>query len=116
MEEQLSPSEQKYIQLANEHWKKYRPKMYQELKKSGQLEQALLDAAKLTSEAELKIMDGLKSQHPEPEEFLERVKYETWIQETAWQMVREQWILLPSEEDVPNLGEEPANQQETTIA
>ncbi len=105
MSERLSPAEQGYIKLADEHWKKYRPKMYQELKKSGQLQEALENAAKQTLEAELKIMEDLKAKNPAPEDFLERVKYETWILETAWQMVREEWIILPTEEDDPVLGE-----------
>jgi hypothetical protein len=75
--------------MAIEHWKKYRPKMYRELLKGGKLQERVVKAAQLTEEA----LEDLLS---------EGVPYDQ-----AWELVREMWICLPTEEDVPLLGEDP---------
>ncbi len=87
--------------MANEHWKEHRPKMYRELKKSGQLEEALSEAARFTVEAEDRIFEQLKKQHsyPKTENNLEIAAHYNWLRNTAWELVREQYILLPSERD-----------------
>ena len=73
---------------AKEHWKKVRPKLYQSLKESRKLDQAAQRAADLTSERfGQAIENGLSH-------------------DQAWELVREQFVFLPSEEDVPNLGED----------
>jgi hypothetical protein len=65
------------------HWKKYRPRMYRELEKSGHLEESLSLAEHLTGEAYSELRDqGLDYQQ-------------------AWESVREEWAFLPSEEDQP---------------
>lgn len=76
--------------MAEKHWKEYRPKMYRELKKKGQLHKALYAAQELSGN----LMVDLTQQGLAPDQ--------------AWELVREQWLLLPSEEDVPELGRNPA--------
>ncbi|MEW8436616.1 MAG: hypothetical protein AB2689_00520 [Candidatus Thiodiazotropha taylori] len=74
-----------WISKANEHWKEFQPTRYQELKESGQLEQALQQAAEQT--------------HLEMSE-LEEAGYQN---HEAWEMVRERY-LFPKEE--PGLEDE----------
>ena len=74
---------------AAQHWKKYRPKMYQQLQQSGRLEEAANKAAKLTQD-ELGMLVERGANYQE-----------------AWELVREKYLFLPSEEDVPVLGETP---------
>ncbi|MCG7932623.1 MAG: hypothetical protein N0E44_21625 [Candidatus Thiodiazotropha lotti] len=68
-----------WISKAKEHWKEFQPTRYQELKESGQLEQALQQAAEQT--------------HLEMSE-LEEAGYQN---HEAWEMVRERY-LFPKEE------------------
>lgn len=74
---------------AKQHWQQYRPKMYQALQQSGQLHQALLDAQEWTLQTlAQQEQQGVPSLH-------------------ARELVLPMWVLLPSEEDVPVLGELP---------
>lgn len=90
--------------LAIEHWQKVRPKLYAELKASGDLERLARAAAKRTREAHANLIE------------------QGWAPDQAWEAVREDWVFLPSEEDQPNLGEnpdsfpDPANPLPTTTA
>jgi hypothetical protein len=68
-----------WISKAKEHWKEFQPTRYQELKESGQLEQALQQAAEQT--------------HLEMSE-LEEAGYQN---HEAWEMVRERYLFLPEE-------------------
>ena len=73
----------------DQHWREHRPKMYAELKRSGELKEAIKAADEQTSEAVLQLVaEGL----------------DFW---KAWEMMREDWALLPSEEDQPELGVDP---------
>ncbi|MES9942079.1 MAG: hypothetical protein ABW104_12120 [Candidatus Thiodiazotropha sp. 6PLUC2] len=74
-----------WISKAKEHWKEFQPTRYQELKESGQLEQALQQAAEQT--------------HLEMSE-LEEAGYQN---HEAWEMVRERYLFLPEE---PGLEDE----------
>jgi len=85
--------------LADQHWKKYLPKMYQELKKEGTLEKMLDNAAINTAEAQIQTEMQLLQQNPPPKDFLERVRHRNWAKQTSWEIVREMWILLPAEEN-----------------
>lgn len=78
-----------WAHAAAEHWRKYRPKMYAELVAGGQLERRANKAAKLTREA---LVESIHNGMP---------------YDQAWEAVREMWMYLPNEEDVPNLGEDP---------
>ena len=74
---------------AKEHWKEYRPKMYKALEERGTLKKHLNSAVERTGNEYCQaIEDGL-----EPQE--------------AWEIVRENYLFLPSEEDMPSLGEDP---------
>lgn len=69
-----------------DHWLKYRPKMSAALKKEGQFEASVNQAADLTSDA---LADLIHKGVP---------------YDQAWPSVREDWAFLPSEEDLPELG------------
>lgn len=77
-----------WAQQAKKHWKEFRPKMYRELQRSGQLNQALRQAAENTVE------DLINCIH-------RGMKYDQ-----AWELVRERYLFLPSEEDQPHLAEQ----------
>lgn len=70
----------------HDHLKKYRPKMFQDLKAHGQLKQ-IVEAMQNKARADLSSLE---------ESGLSRNQ--------AWEIVKDD-VLLPSEEDVPNLGE-----------
>ncbi len=73
-----------------EHWQEHRPKMYRALARSGQLRKAVFSAQELTS-------DSLSDLVQKGLDYYQ-----------AWELVREEWAFLPSEEDVPTLGFDPA--------
>jgi hypothetical protein len=70
----------------HDHLKKYRPKMFQDLKAQGQLKQTV-EAMQNKANADMASLEdsGLSRNQ-------------------AWEIVKDD-VLLPSEEDVPNLGE-----------
>lgn len=73
-------------QQAKEHWKQYRPKMYRDLQQQGQLQRMLYRAQEATKEEYAQMVHaGMDSR-------------------TAWEMVRERYLFLPDEKDVPMLG------------
>ena len=78
---------------AKEHWKEHRPKMYRQLEESGRLEDALYAAQELTVAAMADLIE----------------RGVNWYQ--AWELIREEWLFLPSEEDVPELGSDPMTWQ-----
>ncbi|MCG8004246.1 MAG: hypothetical protein JAY88_12405 [Candidatus Thiodiazotropha lotti] len=82
-----------WISKAKEHWKEFQPTRYQELKESGQLEQALQQAAEQT--------------HLEMSE-LEEAGYQN---HEAWEMVRERYLFLPEE---PGLEDQSVSQAAIT--
>ena len=80
-------------QTIREHWQKYRPQMVAQLTASGDLERLIETAATLTEEAVFNLTSrGLP----------------LW---EAWMQIREEWAILPSEEDVPELGTNPLDWQ-----
>lgn len=92
----LTPEQEK-IQV---HWKRFRPKMYQGLEKSGKLEKALKNADELTKEAYGQAIEqGLAP-------------------DQARELTREQWAYLPDEQEMPELGQarNPELDQEPTTA
>ena len=70
---------QNWINLGREHWKQHLPTRYRELKQAGILDQALKEAAEQTY---LEVSQ------------LEEAGFQA---DEAWQMVRETYLLLPSE-------------------
>ncbi|MDI6709467.1 MAG: hypothetical protein QME76_02065 [Bacillota bacterium] len=88
--------------MAERHWKEFCPRLVRELQAKGKLEEALDNAALSTAKAERRIKEQLMEQNPPPEsgEFWENLRYHTWIKNTARELVRQEWILLPAEEDL----------------
>jgi hypothetical protein len=68
-------------QMAEEHWQEYCPRMYKELKDSGQLEDMLYAVQENTAST------------------LQELKAQGMSHDMAWEFVRELWILLPEEKD-----------------
>ena len=76
-----------YGLMAEKHWREHRPKMVRELEANGQLQAMLLEAERKTKDemAELRtrfIQEGLTPQQ---------------AHDRAWEMAREEYILLPPE-------------------
>ena len=92
-------------------WKKYLPKMYRDLKQSGDLQKALDNAVMNTMEAEHNLFMQLRKQNPPPQtgDFLKAAAHIEQLNRTAWEIVREMWILLPAEEN------EESPEQEVTM-
>jgi cell division FtsZ-interacting protein ZapD len=78
-----------YGLMAEKHWREFRPKMVRELEAQGRLMEALWEAQETTVDE----MEALTRQL-ETEQHLTAQQAE--IQ--AWEMIREKYILLPSEE------------------
>jgi cation transport regulator ChaB len=74
--------------LGREYWKKFRPKHYRALKRSGYLDEALENEAKFTLEAYV----------VEKRRLLDRGFPENQAHQVAWELVREEWLLLADEE------------------
>ena len=75
--------------LAYRHWKEFLPKLFHQLKASGGLNESLRKAEERTDQAldetENKILkQGYRLQQ---------------AQDTAWELVREEWLLLKPEAD-----------------
>jgi hypothetical protein len=79
--------------LAKGHWREFRPKMYQALQKSGELEKSLDLAVKNTVDAYQKVKQQLLEKGYEPNQ----------AHQAAWELVREEWLLLPDEEQENDL-------------
>ena len=82
-------SQSLYPENIKAHWKKFRPTMYRELEQQGILDQQAQNASDLTKDA---LADLIEQGLPYNQ---------------AWEMVRENWAFLPSEEDQPHLAETP---------
>jgi uncharacterized protein YggE len=77
-----------YGRLAEKHWREHRPKMVRELERKGLLRQMLLEAQEKTKDE----MATLRL------ELMKQGKTAQQANDQAWEMVRERYILLPSEE------------------
>jgi len=84
------PNLDSWAQQAIQHWKEFRPSLYRELKSTGKLDEAAQNASDQTEQD----IEDLVLKHGMP-------------YQDAWEAVRERYLFLPSEEDVPNLGESP---------
>jgi hypothetical protein len=78
-----------YGMMAEEHWRKFCPKMVKDLETSGRLREMLLEAEEKTEEelATLRrqlMKEGLTAQQ---------------AHDQAWETVRERYILLPPESE-----------------
>jgi hypothetical protein len=81
------------VHEALNHWYKYRPQMYAELYAAGTLREMVIAACEATASDEYDLHMKLMQQgYPSDAAF-----------EMAREMVRERYIFLPTEEDVPDL-------------
>ena len=94
------PKLEELKELGRRHWKEYRPKLFKGLQESGELEESLNHAAKNTLDA----YQNAKSQ------LLKNGYNPNQAHEAAWELVREEWLLRPSE-DQPELENPPRNDQ-----
>ncbi len=78
-----------YGRLAEKHWRQFCPRLVAELEAKGQLHAMLLEAEEKT-EAEL---DSLRRH------FIQQGLTPRQAQDRAWEIVRERYIYLPSEQD-----------------
>ena len=77
------------LEIAREHWWKYKPKTCRELEKAGELERILQQAAEMTHEGIVQLRQDLEKQGYTPDQaFL-----------TAWELMRDEWTIVPSEEE-----------------
>ena len=77
-----------YGLMAEKHWREFRPTMVQQLETEGRLTEALWEAQETTlDEMETLTRKLEREQQLTPEQ----------AQATAWELVREKYILLPPE-------------------
>jgi len=76
-----------YGMMAQKHWREHRPKMVRELEAKGQLQEMLLEAERKTKDE----MAGLRNK------FIRQGLTPQQAHDRAWEMVREEYILLPPE-------------------
>ena len=77
----IPPSEADLLQMVRVHWQKHRPTTFDQLQKKSYLEEAIQTAVSLT----------LTSMH----QLIQEHSMAPW---EAWELVREEWALLPAEE------------------
>ena len=73
--------------MAEKHWREHLPKMVRELEAKGQLHQMLLEAEEKTKDAMINLTQQFRNQGLTAQQAHDR----------AWEMVREEYILLPPE-------------------
>ena len=77
-----------YGLMAEKHWRDHCPKMVRELEQTGRLRQMLLEAEERTKVEMATLRTQLMQQGSTAQQ----------AQTQAWEMVREKYVLLPSEE------------------
>ena len=77
-----------YGLMAEKHWREFRPKMVAELEAKGMLHQMLYEAQEKTKDEMYDLRTLLMKQGLTPQQ----------AQDQAWEMIRERYILLPSED------------------
>ncbi|TLD71288.1 hypothetical protein FEM03_07085 [Phragmitibacter flavus] len=78
-----------YGLMAERHWREFRPRMVRELEAEGRLQEALYEAQERTLDELMNLETKLEAQGLTVQQ----------AQAQAWEMVRESYILLPSETD-----------------
>ena len=86
-DQRMTPLTQ-YGRMAEKHWREHRPKMVREMERKGILHQMLLEAENNTKDEMAMLRTQLMGQGSTAQQ----------AQTQAWEMVREKYILLPSEE------------------
>lgn len=83
-------SREALIEMGRKHWQRHLPAKFAELDQAGTLEQELASAASLTLEA------------------METDRAEGYSESEAWEMERENFLLLPEEPSEDQLPDNPA--------
>ena len=76
-----------YGRMAEKHWREYCPKLVRDLEAKGQLHAMLLEAEEKTKDEMIELTQQFTKQGLTPQQAHDR----------AWEMVREEYILLPPE-------------------
>jgi len=76
-----------YGRMAEKHWREYLPKMVRELERKGLLQRMLLEAEEKTKDEMIMLRT----------ELMQRGATAQQAHDRAWEMVREKYILLPTE-------------------
>ncbi len=77
-----------YGRMAEKHWREFLPKRVRELETKGQLQEALYEAEEKTKDEMDEAIRGFRKRGYTPQQ----------AHDTAWEIVRERYILLPPEE------------------
>ena len=79
-----------YGRMAEKHWREFRPNMVKQMEATGELQEMLYDAQEKTKDEMADLTQKLIRQNYTPDQ----------AHRTAWEMVRERYILL-SPENLP---------------
>ncbi|MGH7976889.1 MAG: hypothetical protein ACREC8_09510 [Limisphaerales bacterium] len=82
-----------YGRMAEKHWREFRPKMVAEMEAKGVLQEMLLEAEEQTA----------SEMHDLTMKFMKQSLTAQQAHDRAWEMVREEYILLPEEEASQNV-------------
>ncbi len=77
-----------YGRMAEKHWREHCPNLVRELEARGRLQEMLLEAERKTKDEMAELRTRFIKQGLTPQQAHDR----------AWEMVREEYILLPAEE------------------
>lgn len=77
-----------YGMMAEKHWRQFRPQMVRELESRDRLQEALLEAEEKTKDEMYDLTRRLMAQGLTAQQ----------AHDQAWEMVRQEYILLPPEE------------------
>ena len=76
-----------YGRMAEKHWREHCPQMVKALEANGQLHALLLEAEEKTKDEMIELTQQFRNQGLTPQQAHDR----------AWEMVREEYILIPPE-------------------
>ena len=76
-----------YGRMAEKHWREFRPNMVKQMEATGELLEMLYEAQEKTKDEMADLTQKLIRQNYTPDQ----------AHRTAWEMVRERYILLPPE-------------------
>ena len=76
-----------YGRMAEKHWREHCPNLVSTLEATGRLQTMLLEAEEKTKDEMIELTRQFRNQGMSPQQAHDR----------AWEMVRERYILLPSE-------------------
>ena len=77
-----------YGRMAEKHWREFLPNRVRELEAKSQLQEALYEAEEMTKDEMDQTMRDFRKQGYTPQQ----------AHDTAWEIVRERYILLPPEQ------------------